>query len=114
MRGDEIRIHFERVFEWNQSGTKIMLFDESLPKTYKACGERRFEFSYRAVLAHGNIEVLLFLGLPGGIPVLRRGWRDGLQCHPQRKYGSNQCRMNHGRSGSRISRNWSAATLFNT
>src|SRR6266478_5622157 len=103
MRREQVRIEFQGLLERRDRSTVIMVLQIRLTQAYKAGGNRRLELGHLAKFGNGQLEVPVLLGLGPGLHVLHRLRRRALCCKQKKEESTN-----HGCSGSRISRSWSA------
>ena len=103
MRGREIRRQFKSMLEGCDCGTVILMFHVGLAKVYETFCQRRRKLGCFLEFGDGNVEVPLFLGVRTRLQMLQRLRRDRLPGQPKHQQDSD-----HGFSGSRTSRNWSA------
>ena len=103
VRGGQIRRQFKSMLEGRDGGAVILILHVGLAQIYEAFRQRGREFRHFLEFGDGNVEVALLLGLRAGLQMLQRLGRDGLPRQPKHQQDSD-----HGFSGSRTSRNWSA------
>src|SRR5690349_7973557 len=103
MSWGEVRFQLQGMLQGRDSTAVIMALHVGLAQVDKAGGQRGIEFSYLAELgnSHGNISLLVGLDTRLQMPQRLRGGR--LRGQPQAKG-----QVDHGCSGSRTSKNWSA------
>src|SRR5947209_8474200 len=97
------------MFERSGRRPVVAALDVDLAEADEAVREFRVEFGNLLKLGDGNIELPFFLGCDSRLHVLGALWRRNLPCEQE-----NQECADHGFSGSRTSRNWSAGTSLNT
>src|SRR6266567_2279584 len=103
MSREQLRIELQGLFERRDRSAVIVILQIRLAQAYKAGRNRRLEFGDFTKFGNGQLELPVLLGLGSGLHVLHGLWRRALCCQEK-----NEESTNHGRSGSRISRTWSA------